>query len=96
MRGHGDSLDSNVPWRASLAKGGKGRFSKATLPDSETDFMWLLTDGGNAAIAHAGFLVVTGGRSHIAKFTQLRKFDDTIVVRDHHIVINWGGKRKTH
>lgn len=57
--------------------------------------MWLLTDRCNAAVAHAGFLIVTGGRSHIAKFTQLWKFDDTIVVGDHHVIINWGGKRKT-
>lgn len=43
---------------------------KAPLPHGHADFMRLLTDGRDAAVAHAGFLVVTGGRSHITEFAQ--------------------------
>lgn len=45
-------------------------FSKATLPDSHTDFVGLLTDGCDTAVAPARFLVVTGRRSHVTEFTQ--------------------------
>lgn len=68
---------------------------EATLPNSQTDFVRVLADGRDAAVAQAGFLVVTGRRSHIAKFTQLWKLDDTVVLRNYHAIINWGGKRDT-
>lgn len=58
--------------------------------------MRVLTDGRDAAVAHAGLLVVTGGRSHITKFTQFWQLDRTIVVSDHHVIINCGGKIKIH
>lgn len=50
--------------------------------------MRLLTDGGNAAVAHAGLLVVTSGQSHIAKLAQLWKLDSTAVVVGHYIAVN--------
>lgn len=76
--------------RIHYVKRGKERItsSKALLPYSHTDFLWLFTDGGDAAVAQAGFLVVTGGKSHITKFTQLWKLDCTIVVSDHHVIVN--------
>lgn len=76
-------------------KRGERLFPKATLPDSHTDFAGLLTDGCDTAVAPAWLLVVTGGRSHITEFTQLWKLEGTIVVGDHHIIINCGGKRYT-
>lgn len=50
--------------------------------------MRLLTDGRDAAVAHAGLLVVTSGQSHIAKLTQLWKLDCTAIVAGHYITVN--------
>lgn len=61
---------------------------KAPLPHSHADFMRLLTDGSDAAIAHAGLLVVAGGQSHITKLAQLWKLDRTAVVVGHYIAVN--------
>lgn len=62
--------------------------SKVRLPHSHTDFLWLLTDGCDAAVAHAGLLVVASGQSHVAKLAQLRKLDRPAVVAGHHVTVN--------
>ena len=67
-----------------------------TLPDSHTDLVWLLADGCDAAVAQAGLATVTGGGPHITEFAQLWKLDCAVVVSDHHVIVNWGGKRKAH
>lgn len=82
-----------LTWQTHIPpQSGEGRMTaqEAALPDGHTDFVRLLADGCDAAVAHAGPLVVAGGRPHVTKLAELRKLDSTIVVGDHHVIINWG------
>lgn len=74
---------STVIWKASPLSP-KAPF----LPHGHADFLRLLTDGGDAAVAHARLLVVTSGQCHVAKLAQLWKLDRTAVVTRHQIAVN--------
>lgn len=67
----GTALASGLVAPCKVTEKARPPSSKAHLPHSHADFMWLLADGRDAAVAHAGLLVVTSGQSHVAKLAQL-------------------------